>query len=137
MGRSLNLERGVQVCRDGESEMNNIVLVVLSVWVLTSCESQSREKQEMALQPISIVSHCIGRHIIDMPRSFSLAGDASGKFQAVGFLDTDPSIEVAVRAESMTLAQFAAMVRERRTELQDAGSDNVDTLEFEKNSMKE
>jgi hypothetical protein len=108
----------------------------ISVMLLTAigcgCSSkQAANAAEMATNAPS-VTHCVGRHAIDIPRAFSRASVTTGIFRGKGLPVQEPSIDVVVRSTGLTQTQFAAEVVRRRAELTKKTSETVDVLRLEK-----
>jgi hypothetical protein len=77
-------------------------------------------------------AHCVGRHIIEMPVSFSPARVTTGVFKATGAGADDPSFNIVVSAAGMTTEKFVAEVEKRQAKLGRPSIGTADVLRLAK-----
>jgi hypothetical protein len=112
--------------------MKKTWIIITLLMLISACKVDGTGKTRMLIEKENMTTHCIGRHVIDMPSSFLPSPITTGIFKAMGRDAQDPSFEVIVRATGLTRSQFAAAVRKRRTELTTSDSDTVNVPRLEK-----
>lgn len=105
------------------------LLVVLLIVILSGCEADSKEPKVRANYEVK--THCVGRHSIGIPASFSISPTVTGIFQLPSAGAQDPVVDVVVQSEEMTKMKFKKLVHERRLELQESESETVDVLRYD------
>jgi hypothetical protein len=111
--------------------MNKQLFVFLLIFILSGCKIKRGENKLTPPKSNVTISHCIGRHRIDIPASFIESTIATGSFKEVGASPQDPSLDVVVSAP-VTPEKFANAIRKHRIEFGKSVSDTVDVLRFEK-----
>jgi hypothetical protein len=112
--------------------MKKIWLTIMLLMLISACKVDREGKTRMITEKENMTMHCIGRHVIEMPKSFLPPSTINGTFKATGLNAQDPSFEVVVRVTGLTRSQFASAIQKRRTELTTSDSDTVDVLRLEK-----
>jgi hypothetical protein len=84
----------------------------------------------MQISKVEMKTHCVGRHLIDMPISFSATPLTIGSFKMTEQGAEGPSVDVTVHA-GLTPSQFAKQVQKRLSELRDSGSDTADVFRLQ------
>lgn len=77
----------------------------------------------------SIETHCIGRHLIDLPTGFHLVMPSSATLRPKGLHSEASSIEINIMADAMTSPNFMAAVSKRRGQIIAFSDDTTDILE--------
>lgn len=111
--------------------MNSKWFFLFLIFFLSGCEMQRGESKMTSSKNDVIISHCIGRHRINIPASFIGSGITTGSFKESGAKPQDPSLDVVVSAP-VTPEKFAVAIRKRRVELEKSVSDTVDVLRHER-----
>jgi hypothetical protein len=111
--------------------MNKKLFVFFLFFILSGCKIERGENKVTSPKSNMAISHCIGRHRIDIPASFIESIIATGSFKEVGASPQDPSLDVVVSAP-VTPEEYAIAIRKRRIEFGKSVSDTVDVLRFEK-----
>jgi len=107
--------------------MIRIFFILWTLLFLSGCDSSSERDERMDINhEEELKSYCVGRHIVDVPVSFSHSSIATGIFKNSGAGGQDSSFNV-VATENMSVERFDNEMRRRQAEL--AGSErDVDVL---------
>lgn len=112
--------------------MNKKWFFLILFFVLSGCKMQRGESKMTSSKNDVMISHCIGRHRIDIPASFIGSAITTGSFKEVGAKPQDSSLDVVVSAP-VTPEKFTTTLRKRRAELGKSVSDTVGVLRLERN----
>jgi hypothetical protein len=106
--------------------------IVLLVMLRASGTDEQEQKVGRSAQGDHMITHCAGRHLIDLPSSFSPSSVTTGIFTANGIRAGDPAFEIIVRDGGFTRSQFEAEISKRREELKSKGDATTDVLRAER-----
>jgi hypothetical protein len=112
--------------------MKPYVLIVALSLIVSGCSKKAEGVEIMAKERVETNARCVGRYIVQLPTTFTQSTVTTGVFKPLGLGPQDPSIEISVRAEQLTLNQFGAEVRRRGEELKSKGDETVDVLRLER-----
>lgn len=110
--------------------MIKIGLICLLGAIFFGC-TESREEEVMS-ENEAWVERCIGRNRIKVPDSYTETAVVNGVFKEAGLASEENKFDIIVYSTKMTIADFNREIRQRRVELQENSSDNVDVFEYEK-----
>jgi hypothetical protein len=103
----------------------------LTLFVLISGCRVERREERMVANTEALRARCVGRSVIEIPRSFVAARVTTGMFRARGPGAQGPSFDVVVRS-GLTRATFVSAIAKRRSELNGESSDTVNILRLER-----
>jgi len=109
--------------------MKQFYLVIFAGF-LFGCHPSSEERPRMHNE--SAKTHCVGRHVVSIPSSFSASNIITGIFKFEGASAQDPEIDVLVQSDITTKAKFDSLVQQRRGELNRSESKTVNVLRSDK-----
>jgi hypothetical protein len=112
--------------------MTKISLMLVLLVIIPGCRIQTGGKKEVSSINEPMMTHCVGRHVIEMPGSFAASPVTTGIFKAPGLSAQDASFDVVVHTAGLTRSQFSTEVAKRRAELKRSASKTVDVLRLEK-----
>jgi hypothetical protein len=92
------------------------------------CGQKNEENSKVPTVIKEMQTHCIGRHLVDLPTGFELTDGATSIFKQANAPVDAPTIDVITRASGITRAEFAKKVKKRRTEIVAAADDTTDIL---------
>jgi hypothetical protein len=101
-------------------------VILIYIFMLLAAGCQSKEKTTMPTMDKETQTFCVGRHLIDLPADFALAG-VSAHFLPIGVDDGGP-LEVTIEPASVTRAEFLTAVEKRRAAIAAFADDTTDIL---------
>jgi hypothetical protein len=108
-----------------------LAILLLVMLRASGTDEQEKEVGRMA-QTEHIKSHCVGRHLIDLPSSFLPSSVTTGIFRAKGVGAGNPAFDLIIRDGGFTRPQFEAERQKRREELKSKGDGTTDLLRGER-----
>jgi hypothetical protein len=112
--------------------MIKIFLSVIFAISVCSCTAEKEGRPNMSLLNDPMISHCVGRNIIDLPESFVSSSLTTGTFKPVGAGAQDPAFEVTVHAKGLDRSMFEMEISKRRAELKEKDDQTVNIFKLER-----
>lgn len=111
--------------------MKKFFLIYVFLTAVSACNVKAEKGVDLS-QNKAIKTHCLGRHVFDMPDSFVAASIASGVFKMESQGPQTPAFDVVAYATGVTQPQFPVEIAKRRAELKNAGSETTNILKLDK-----
>lgn len=112
--------------------MRKSFLICIVLIGISGCKVEVEKGVNLSLQNKEMKTHCLGRHVVDMPDSFVASSITSGLFKMAGHGPQDPAFDVVIRATEVTQPQFSLELAKRRTELTNASNETTNVLRLDK-----
>jgi hypothetical protein len=109
--------------------VRHAALIFMFMLLNPGCES--REKTTVQTTNNEMRTFPIGRHLIDLPKGFELAG-VSAIFTPVGMNEDSSTFDLMIKPERVTQSEFSTFVVERRSAILNAAGARTDILKEEK-----
>jgi hypothetical protein len=111
--------------------MNKAWFALALFTALLGCKAEMKGAAPLSIKDEKMSMHCVGRHILGLPDTFTPTSTATGQFKFRA-QKQDDAFEVVVRSAHLTPDKFRVEVAKRRTEIERRGSGKVDVLTLEK-----
>lgn len=105
-------------------------ILMLFVLTLAGCRLDTEKGSKMNNESVKV--HCVGRHQIAIPSSFSVSPISTGIFKIQGAEAQDPEIDVIVHSDITTKLKFDSAIQQRRSELSRSESKTTNLLKLDK-----
>lgn len=111
-----------------------VVIVSFSIIIMLVFKISGRENGAMknGIEPEAMILRCVGRSLIEMPKSFEGASVFMGGFRDIGSRFNDPRFDVVVQSKPFSKTEFVSEVQRRIAELKEKAGDTVDVFKYEK-----